>query len=204
MSTTSQPSQPPKQSAYIQPSNPVTHNPSESKTTEQRSHQYGTAPATITRGASSTPSNNSSLNSTQKAKDESGKSLHAHSDVDTEYGVEQQPSEGDIAHAVEGHSRHRIQAGAHAGAVGSPQGPGAPARGEGVSNLQDLDRKAEEHQRILGERVGRSPEPPYDDGMGGGESAEREKVRERKLRQDRELHPKDVVQEATGEPVVGR
>ncbi|KAL6234785.1 hypothetical protein BDW75DRAFT_211476 [Aspergillus navahoensis] len=197
MSTASQPPQPSKQSAYMQPSNPVTHNPSESRQTEQRSHTYGTAPASITRGASSNPSNPSDLSSVYDKIEKSGKSLHTHSDVDTEYGVEQQPSEGAIAAAVEGHSRHRAQAGAHAGAVGTAQGPGMPARGEGVSNLQDLDRKAEEHQRILGDRVGRTP--PLE-----GEEVERENLRERKLRQDRELHPSDAVREATGDPVVGR
>lgn len=197
MSTTSQPPQPPKQSSYTQPSNPVTQNPAESQQTEQRSHTYGTAPATITRGTSSNPSNPSNVSSTRTKKEQSGKSLHAHSDVDTEYGVEQQPSEGDIANAVEGRSRHRAQAGAHAGAVGTAQGPGMPARGEGVSNLQDLDKKAEEHQRILGDKVGRSP--PIE-----GEEVEREKLREGKLRQDRELHPSDAVSKATGKPVVGR
>lgn len=137
-------------------------------------------------------------------------------DVDTEYGIEQQPGEGDIARAVEGHSRGRMQAGAHAGAVGSAWGPGMPGTGagigigtgtgtetgmgEGESDTADLGRKEEEHWRILGEKVGRSP--GGEDGE--AELAERERVREKKLRQDRELRPKDVVKEATGDPVVGR
>ncbi|KAL4806343.1 hypothetical protein BDV18DRAFT_160410 [Aspergillus unguis] len=202
MSST-QPPQPPKQSAYTQSSNAVSHNPAE--TSEQRSHTYGTPPDAITRGASSIPSTQNTLAATEQKHAASQNAMAREADVDTQYGVEQQPSEGDIAQAVEGHSRHRVQAGAHAGAVGSAQGPGMPGRNEGESNLKDLGRKEEEHWKILGERVGRSPGVENDHEIEGeGELAERERVRQRKLRQDRELHPKDAVQEATGDPVVGR
>ncbi|KAL4927078.1 uncharacterized protein BDV17DRAFT_136896 [Aspergillus undulatus] len=200
---TQQPPQPDKSSAYTQPNNPVSHNPAETALGEQEQRSqnsgssYGTPPASITRGASSQPSNDSSLSATHQKHTDSQKSMQDH-EVDTEYGVEEQPSEGSIAQAVEGRSRHRVQAGAHAGAVGSPQGPGAPPKGEGESNLQNLEEKTTLHEQILGDRVGRSP--PVPDGV----SVENEKVRERKLEQDRRLHPGDVVREATGEPVVGR
>ncbi|KAL4799913.1 hypothetical protein BDV19DRAFT_384759 [Aspergillus venezuelensis] len=196
--TQSQPSQPPKESAYNQSTNPVSHNPTENASAEQRSHTYGTAPSTITRGASSQPSNESTLSAIDQKHASSQRAMQKEGDVDTEYGVEEQPSEGRIAHAVEDQSRHRVQAGAHAGAVGSPQGPGAPAKGEGESNLANLEEKTQLHEQILGDRVGRSPPAP------DGVSVENEKVREQKLEQDRELHPKDVVERATGEPVVGR
>ncbi|KAL4920788.1 hypothetical protein BDW62DRAFT_198671 [Aspergillus aurantiobrunneus] len=197
--TTQQPSQPPKQSAYTQASNPVKHSPYEtaqSHAHEQRS--YGTAPASITRGASSKPSTSQSLLAEQQRHQASLRAMQREGDVDTEYGVEEQPDEGAIARAVEDHSRHRMQAGAHAGAVGTAQGPGAPAVGEGVDTMADLARKREEHARILGERVGRTPPVP------DGETAERERLRVRKLRENRELHVGDVVREATGDPVVGR
>lgn len=103
---------------------------------------------------------------------------NAASTLDTEYGVEQQPAEGDIARAVQGKSadaRARAQAGAHAGAVGSAEGPGAPGYEKG--EMADLDQKREMHDRMLGDRVGQSP-------------AEPEEVRSRKLRQDEEV---DVV-----------
>ncbi|KAL4874047.1 hypothetical protein BDV12DRAFT_158945 [Aspergillus spectabilis] len=192
----SNPPQPPKQSAYTQSSNPVSRNPSESNQSEQRTPTYGAAPSSITRGASSNPSTSQSQPQFQSQPIEP-KQFAPSIDQDPEYGVEQQPTEGSIAHAVKSQSRHRIQAGAHAGAIGSAQGPGAPAYGEAPDTMANLDRKTEEHFRILGERVGRTP--PVE-----GEEIEREKLRERKLRQDRELHPDKVVKEATGEPVVGK
>lgn len=49
-------------------------------------------------------------------------------DIDTEYGVERHP--GDIATAIEGKGGiNREQAGAHAGPVGSAEGPEAPGFG---------------------------------------------------------------------------
>lgn len=197
--TTQQPSQPPKESAYTQSANPVTHSPYETKQSQEREQRsYGTPPGLITRGASSKPSTNETILAAKHRHEASLKAMQAEGDVDTDYGVEQQPNEGAIAHAVEDHSRHRMQAGAHAGAVGTAQGPGMPAHGEGEDTMAHLDRKGEEHRRILGERVGRSPPVP------DGETAEREKLRERKLKEDRELHVGDAVREATGSPVVGR
>ncbi|KAI9374852.1 hypothetical protein BJX61DRAFT_540350 [Aspergillus egyptiacus] len=190
-----QPPQPPKSSTYTQPTNPVSQTPSEATEGHKEQRHQGDPTPRITRGASSKPS--TSGHQTQQ------KTMQRHGDVDTEYGVEQQPNEGSIAHAVEGksqQSRQRVQAGAHAGAVGAAQGPGAPGYGygEGPDQLADLNRKTEEHERLLGEKVGRTPPGPE------GEVAERERLRERKLQEDRELRPKDVVAEATGAPAVGR
>ena len=118
-------------------------------------------------------------------------------EVDLEYGVELQPNEGDIANAVENKSQPaRAQAGAHAGPVGSAEGPGHPGFGEEWDSAADLGRKREEHDRVLGERVGQSPAPPE------GEEAEREEVRRRKLEQDRKVDVKGAVGAGTGDPVV--
>ncbi|KAE8149207.1 hypothetical protein BDV25DRAFT_167955 [Aspergillus avenaceus] len=143
--TSSLPSQPPKQSAYKQSTNPVSKTPQ-----EQRSTAPGTAPPKITRGPDSRPAENISSGTAA-----SGSGSH---DVDVGYGVEQQPAEGDVVAAVEGKSemaRERLQAGAHAGPVGSMYGPGVSGGDEA-----DMDRKRVEHDRVLGERVGMSPAEP--------------------------------------------
>ncbi|BCS02118.1 uncharacterized protein AKAW2_60382S [Aspergillus luchuensis] len=181
-----QPPQPPKQAAYNQPTNPVTHTPSEQRTSQSSSQnpsQYdhlprhrGDALSPITRNAASQPSNSNTNPNTSKHQEAM---RNAASTLDTEYGVEQQPAEGDIARAVQGKSadaRARAQAGAHAGAVGSAEGPGAPGYEKG--EMADLDQKREMHDRMLGDRVGQSPAEPEDE------------VRRRKLRQDEEV---DVV-----------
>ncbi|GKZ39746.1 hypothetical protein AbraIFM66950_001069 [Aspergillus brasiliensis] len=187
-----QPSQPPKQAAYNQPTNPITHTPSEQRMpqspyqNDHRPRHRGDALPSITRNAGSQPSNSSALHDLSTRHQESQKTMRNAADtLDTEYGVEQQPAEGDIAHAVQGKSadaRARAQAGAHAGAVGSAEGPGAPGYEKG--EMADLDRKREMHDRMLGDRVGQSPAEP------DGETVEREEVRRRKLRQDEEV---DVV-----------
>ncbi|KAL2860943.1 uncharacterized protein BJX67DRAFT_318599 [Aspergillus lucknowensis] len=204
---TSHPPQPPKESTYTQHENPISHNPSEIREQRQQQeadqHQHrdrhrhrGDAPERITRGASSLPSTDASASVTNTAQH---RREQREGDIDPEYGVEQQPDEGAIARAVGGQSRHRgAQAGAHAGPVGSARGPGAPGFGEGDDTMADLDRKAEGHRRILGERVGRTPPVP------DGETVEREALRERKLREDTEVRPAEVVGEVTGKPVVGR
>ncbi|KAL2817453.1 hypothetical protein BDW59DRAFT_133272 [Aspergillus cavernicola] len=193
-----QPSQPPKESTYTQPSNPITHVPSETTQPRELERKQGDPTPKITRGASSTPSTANMLSDIKTRHQAQLSAMQNRGDVDTDYGVEQQPNEGAIAHAVEGQSRLRAQAGAHAGAVGTAQGPGAPAYGEGVDTMADLGRKTDEHYRILGDRVGRMP--GGSDGNGDVEMT----GRERKLKQDRELHPADVVMEVTGDPVVGR
>ncbi|KAL4885226.1 hypothetical protein BJY04DRAFT_214563 [Aspergillus karnatakaensis] len=195
--TPSNPPQPPKQSAYTQSSNPVSHNPLESHQTEQRTPAYGTAPSSITRGASSHPSQSQS--NTQPQSSPLKPNPDYTTEQDPQYGVEQQSTEGSIAHAVESQSRHRIQAGAHAGPIGAAQGPGAPAYGEGPDNLADLDRKTDEHFRVLGERAGRTP--PIGE---QGEEERNEGVRERKLERDEELRAGRVVGEVSGGGVAGR
>ncbi|KAJ0427201.1 hypothetical protein BJY00DRAFT_9863 [Aspergillus carlsbadensis] len=200
--STQQPPQPPKESAYTQSSNPVTHNPKEQRDQRTQLSNYGNPVSSITRGAGSKPSTNPTIQNTSQRHDESLNAMRREGDVDLDYGVEQQPNEGAIANAVEGQSRRRVEdeahrAGAHAGPVGRAQGPGAPAFGEGVTTLENLDEKGEEHKRILGERVGRTP--PL-----ASEEERLEDGRERKLKQDRKLHPADVVGKATGDPVVGR
>ncbi|RAH49667.1 uncharacterized protein BO95DRAFT_270012 [Aspergillus brunneoviolaceus CBS 621.78] len=198
-----QPAQPPKEAGYNQASNPVTQTPYEQRTPQQsKARQRGDPTSSITRRtADSRPANDERLRQLNADREQEREALHrAASGVDLEYGVEQQPAEGEIAHAVEstsGRARARAQAGAHAGAVGSASGPGGPGYEKGLA--ADMDRKAEEHERVLGERVGQSPAEPDDDGA----LAEREAVRERKLKQDRELDVKGAVARGTGDPVVG-
>lgn len=83
--------------------------------------------------------------------------------------------------------------------MGSAFGPGYSGFGEDGDRSQDqaadLGRKREEHDRVLGDRVGQSPPEPDE------ESAD---MRQRKLKLDEKLNVKDAVKEATGDPVVGR
>lgn len=195
----SQPPQPPKQATYTQPTNPVSQTPLET----QRKH--GDNVPTITRRtASSNPSNPSSLAESNNRRQASQERLQKAPNVDLEYGVELQPNEGAIADAVETKSqgqggRKRAQAGAHAGPVGTAEGPGYPASasasgsgsgsGEGGDLVADLERKREEHDRVIrGRDVGVD---------------EREEVRQRKLEADREVDVKKAVEEGTGDRVVG-
>lgn len=196
-----QPHQPPKQAAYTQASNPVSLTPQEQQTRAQPARQYGDALASITRRtADSTPSNDEARARLQEQHRKEQREMQNAPSTDLEYGVEQQPAEGYIADTVErkGMGMKRAQEGAHAGPVGSAIGPGHPGFGEERDLAADLGRKQEEHERILGDRVGQSPSEPDQ------EAAEREAVRYRKLRQDENLDVKDTVKEATGEPVAGR
>ncbi|PWY65377.1 hypothetical protein BO94DRAFT_540851 [Aspergillus sclerotioniger CBS 115572] len=193
-----QPSQPPKQAAYNQSSNPVDHNPYEQRTPQHQTRQRGDPISSITRSANSNPSNDEALRRLNAEREQEQRAMQNASDVDTEYGVEQQPAEGDIAHAVQSKSadaRARAQAGAHAGPVGSAMGPGDPGYEKGEA--ADLDRKKEAHDRMLGDRVGQSPPEP------DAETVRREALRERKLRQDRELDVQGAVSEGSGGAVVG-
>ncbi|KAB8231983.1 uncharacterized protein BDW43DRAFT_312600 [Aspergillus alliaceus] len=193
MSSQSQPPQPPKQSTYTQPQNPISQTSLEQEQRIPQTRHRGDPISPITRGPNSNPANNSALSDHAGKYKQERYNLRSAGDVDTEYGVEQEPAEGDIAAAVEGKSaRVRAQAGAHAGPVGSAMGPGGPGE-------LDLDRKREEHEQILGERVGKSPAEP---GWGfDGESEENEEVR-RRLERERRVDVGEAVREGTGGPVV--
>lgn len=123
--------------------------------------------------------------------------MQKESNVDVEYGVEQQPAEGYIADAVErkGMGTDRAQAGAHAGPVGSAAGPGHPGFGEQRDLAAQMDRKRAEHDRVVGERVGQSPSTPEP------EVAEREAARQLKLKRNESVDAREAVKEATGKPV---
>ncbi|KAJ5817359.1 hypothetical protein N7447_009592 [Penicillium robsamsonii] len=195
--TQDQPPQPPKQAAYAQSSNPVSHTPQEQRATEDRHH--GDTIGTIKRTASSQPSSDEA-----RARLSAQHQQHEHepnaSDVDLEYGVEQQPAEGYIADTVQrkGMGIQRAQPGAHAGPVGSSGGPGHPGFGEADDLAANLGAKRVEHDRILGDRVGKSPVEPE------GEAAEREGVRRRMLEKEERLDVEGAVKQATGDPVVGK
>lgn len=210
------PSQPPKESSYTQPDNPISHNPQE---TEKSRRHYGdpvpTIVASAKRTADSRPSTDESLRRQQQDRTRHQQHMQSAPDVDTEYGVEQQPAEGDIAAAVKGKSeraQNRMQAGAHAGPVGSAEGPGAPQGGKAgeatgtVTMMSELDRKTEEHEQVLGERVGRSPPAPEPEGTArqvSGVEEENAALRREKLKQDREVDVTGAVGGATGGKVVG-
>jgi hypothetical protein len=192
--------QPPKQAAYYQSVNPITHNPFEQ--TRQRGDPVPNTTSTTRRTANSKPSSDETLASLKADHQREQARKQGAPDVDHEYGVEQQPAEGDIADAVEHKGKRssaRTQAGAHSGPVGSAFGPGYSGFGEdgdgGQDQLRDLRRKREEHDRVLGDRVGQSPPDPADETAG---------IRRQKLEMDERLNVKDAVREATGDPVVGR
>ncbi|KAF7716600.1 Uncharacterized protein PECH_004409 [Penicillium ucsense] len=187
-----QPPQPSKEAAYAQASNPISQTPSEQRAPAQ-SRQYGDPTASITRGPSSQPSSDEARNrleaERQQHRDEMGRSQ----DVDTEYGIEQQPAEGYIADTVarKGMGMQRAQAGAHAGPVGNARGPGHPGFGEERDLAANMDEKRSEHDRVLAERVESSL---------GSDVAEREGVRDRKMQQNEEVER--ALKESSGTPVV--
>lgn len=183
--------QPPKQAPYYQSNNPISHNSLEQRNQRQRGDPV---PIVSYRTATSKPSNDEYLARQQerRKRDESRKQNAPETDL--EYGVELQPAEGSIAQAVERkRTTRRAQAGAHAGPVGSAYGPGYSGAGEERNEMSDLRRKREEHDRVLGERIAQSPS-----------EMDEEIVRQQKLKLDEQLDVKDAVQEATGDPVVGR
>lgn len=146
------------------------------------------------RTVNSDPSNDEILARRQELRQQDQIRKQGKQDVDLEYGVELQPAEGSIAEAVEHKgSRARTQAGAHAGPVGSAYGPGYSGFGEERNQASDLGRKREDHDRVLGNRIGQSPS-----------ESDGETVRQQKLKLDEQLNVKDAVHEATGDPVVGR
>ncbi|KAJ5630242.1 uncharacterized protein N7484_010342 [Penicillium longicatenatum] len=191
-----QPAQPPKQAAYDQASNPVSHNLQEQRAPESATRHHGDAPVAITRGANSKPSSEEARTRLTEQRRLEQERMHNSPDVDVEYGVEQQPAEGYIADAVErkGMGMRRAQAGAHAGPVGSAGGPGHPGFGEQSDLAAHMDEKREVHDRMLGEKVGHSPSE-YD-------VADREAARHRKLKQNEDLDVTGAVKEASGDPVV--
>lgn len=181
----------PKQASYYQFNNPISHNPFEQRNQRQRGDPV---PIVSHRTAASKPSNDKSLARQQESRKRDQSRKQDAPEADLEYGVELQPAEGSIAQAVERkRTTPRTQAGAHAGPVGSAFGPGYSGAGEGRNETSDLGRKREEHDRVLGERIAQSPS-----------ESDGENVRQQKLKLDEQLDVKGAVQEATGDPVVGR
>lgn len=194
-SQAAQPAQPPKEATYAQASNPVSQTPSEQRAPVP-SRQYGDPTASITRGPSSQPSNDEARAHLDAQHQQERKQMQRSSDVDLEYGVEQQPAEGYIADSVvrKGMGMQRAQAGAHAGPVGSAAGPGHPGFGDERDFAANMDQKRTDHDRILGDKIGRSPAgPDYD-------VAEREAVREGKMKRNEEVE--EALKESSGTPVV--
>lgn len=189
-----QPEQPPKQAPYYQSDNPISQTPFEQQSQNNPQRQRGDPVPMNRRTVNSDPSNDEKLARRREQKQQEQIRKQGKQEVDLEYGVELQPAEGNIAEAVEHKgTRARAQAGVHAGPVGSAYGPGYSGFGEEKNQASDLGRKREEHDRVLGDRIGQSPSEP------DGETA-----RQQKLKLNEQLDVKDAVQEATGDPVVGR
>ncbi|KAJ5953009.1 uncharacterized protein N7479_011422 [Penicillium vulpinum] len=197
-----QPSQPPKEATYAQSSNPISHTPQEQRATTEPGRQHGDTIGTIKRTAESHPSSDEKLARLSAQHQQHEQQLHNAPDVDTDYGVEEQPAEGYIADTVQrkGMGMQRAQAGAHAGPVGSAGGPGHPGFGEADDLAANMGSKRVEHDQILGDRIGKSPPEPE----GDGEVVETEAVRRRKLELDQTLDVSGAVKQASGDPVVGK
>ncbi|KAJ5781277.1 hypothetical protein N7457_006437 [Penicillium paradoxum] len=195
-----QPAQPPKEAAYAQSSNPVSHTPQEQRAPGEPGRLYGDPIGSITRTAQSNPSSDEARARLSAQHKQHEQEMQNAPDVDLDYGVEQQPAEGYIADTVQrkGMGIQRAQAGAHAGPVGSAGGPGHPGFGEADDLAAKLPQKRVEHDRVLGDRVGKSPAEP------DAEVAEREAVRRRVLERDEHLDVGEVVREVTGDPVAGK
>lgn len=164
------PYQPPKEAVYNQSINPVTQTPAEqsasqanqqqdmSQTSAILTHQYGSAPAAIRRSAASKPSADEVSHPETRRGVSSREEPDPRGNIDTEYGVEQQPNEGAIATAVRQNRRQptaRNQAGAHAGPVGSAtSGPGVVAG----DTAAQMERKKLEHDKALRQRKGNDSE----------------------------------------------
>ncbi|KKA16661.1 hypothetical protein T310_9709 [Rasamsonia emersonii CBS 393.64] len=203
--------QPPTQATYTQPLNPVSQNPVEQLTASATTtRRRGDPPPAIRRTPDSRPSSDVQLaRLEQERRRQREREARSGAALDTEYGVEQQPDEGYIAAAVEGKNQYkRAQAGAHAGPVGSADGPGFVGQQDGNTAAQ-LDRKREEHDHILGRRAGKSP--AFDGGDSGEEKKEKEssedvrerqQLRERKDKEKEELDVKGTVSSGTGNVVV--
>lgn len=196
-SQTAQPAQPPKEATYTQSSNPISQTPSEQRAPVPPTRLYGDPTTSTTRGPSSKPSNDDARAHLEAQHRQEQDHMQKHPDTDIEYGVEQQPAEGYIADTVsrKGMGMQRAQAGAHAGPVGSAAGPGHPGFGEERDLAANMDQKRAEHDRLLGDKVGRSPEG------GNSDVAEREAVRECKLKRNEEVE--EALKEKSGAPVVG-
>lgn len=196
-SQTAQPAQPPKEATYTQSSNPVSQTPSEQRAPVPPTRLYGGPTTSTTRGPSSKPSNDYARAHLEAQHRQEQEHMQKHPDTDLEYGVEQQPAEGYIADTVsrKGMGMQRAQAGAHAGPVGSAAGPGHPGFGEERDLAANMDQKRAEHDLLLGDKVGRSPEG------GNSDVAEREAVRERMLKRNEEVE--GALKEKSGAPVVG-
>lgn len=189
-SQTAQPAQPPMEAAYTQASNPISQTPSEQRTPAPPTRQYGDPTTSITRGSSSQPSNDDARAHLEAKHRQEREHMQQRPDTDLEYGVEQQPAEGYIADTVsrKGMGMQRAQAGAHAGPVGSAAGPGHPGFGEERDLAANMDQKRAEHDHLLGDTQDR-------------DVAEREAVRERKLKRNEEVE--GALKEKSRTPVVG-
>lgn len=197
-SQTSQPAQPPKEAAYVQSTNPISRTPQEQRAPAEPTRHHGDSIAAISRTAKSNPASDEVRAKLNKQHRQHELELHNAPDVDLEYGVEQQPSEGYIAETVQhkGMGIQRAQAGAHSGPVGSAGGPGHSGFGEQDDLMANMDQKQSEHHKLLGEKIGHSPAPP-DEEVDEGENVRRQ------LDQGPHLDVKSAVHEATGDPVVG-
>lgn len=181
--------QPPKQAAYDQASNPASQPPYEQRAPASRNNQHGGSIA-ARRTADSQPSSDEALSRIEQERKLAELNKQSTPDVDLEYGVEQQPAEGYIAESVEhkGEGIRRAQA--------SNRAVGHPGFGEQGDLAAHMDQKRAEHDRLLNEKAG------HGSSAGEQDVAEREAVRESKLKQDENVDVESSVKEASANPVV--
>ncbi|PLN76011.1 hypothetical protein BDW42DRAFT_179611 [Aspergillus taichungensis] len=204
--------EPPKQAAYNQPSNPVSHTPAEQRILSTHQQQQASQPSQflrqggrVTRHAGDIDVNaaeatshhhpSSSSSYPTAAADNTDTNTNIKNDIDIGYGVEQQPNEEYIAHAVQGNTRdHNI----NNTNDGSPREhlEGCDGYDEEDDLMAHMGRKRREHDRVLRERVERSS-PGID-----VQSVEREALRRRKLEEEERLDVVGAVRRGTGSPVV--
>ena len=191
--------QPPKQEAYTQASNPVSQTPQEQRTSAPKTRGYDHAGSSIThRTADSRPSNDEALSQLEAQRKQEGRKKQNMPNVDLEYGVEQQAAEGYIADSVErkGAGMNYAQIDAHADGLGAAAVPGHPGFGEQTDLADHMDQKRAEHERNLHEKS------QHDSSSSQYDVAEREAVRNRKMRQSEDMDVKRAAKEATDKPVI--
>ncbi|PLB33248.1 uncharacterized protein BDW47DRAFT_6348 [Aspergillus candidus] len=200
--------EPPKQAAYNQPSNPVSHTPAEQRilSTHQQQpllSQFTRQGARVTRhagdidvdAAKDTSHHPSSSSSPYPSASSANTSPDIKNDINIGYGVEQQPSEGYIAHAVKDDSRDNVINNNIKDDSPREHLEGCDGYDEEDDLMAHMGRKRREHDRVLRERLeGSSP------GTDVG-SVEREALRRRKMEEER-LDVVGAVRRGTGSPVV--
>lgn len=115
---------------------------------------------------------------TPSSKTSSREAYPQRADAHSGFGAQLQPNEQEAGNTVEDKGQGtsaRAQAGAHAGPVGSAEGPGHPGVAEERELAADMPRKRAEHSRVFGEQ------------SSDGSGAERALGKQRSMEQETEI-----------------